>query len=505
VATAGLALLVIAWAVVVYHVASVSYVLLDPRTKTGIEVLRAAVSLFAALVLVLLPDEPMRRPLRWVALALVLMGLGSLGFGYLYPVLVQPLSLQEGMWGSLLVQMATSTALAIGLVLPRPPRLSRRGFLAVVSATAFAGLLVLALADNLPTLTTLEALADPRVSGTGPLPGLQPAHWGLSLVPLILASTAALGVAVRYSDTRIGRWLAPAMVLFAGWQLHTLLWPSAYSSAMTTSSVLRLAFTVVVTTGVINELRNIAAERAALLAQERMYTRRLEELAVLRADFTAMVAHELASPLAGIRRSAELIDPSMLPAIQQRAIETIQSESQALAALVEDVQLSARAECDDFVVRPRPVPIAEIIAAAASCGHSNSGDHSIDVTIAASGKVLADPDRIGQVLRNLLSNAEKFSPYGTTISLRAAPIPQDKVRFEVIDRGWGIHPDDMERIFEKFGRGRSQGEGDAAPVPGVGLGLYISRRIICASGSELKASSDPGRETRFWFDLECTP
>jgi hypothetical protein len=123
--TAGLALLVIAWAVVVYHVDNVSYVLLDPRTRTGIEVLRAAVSLFAALVLVLLPDEPMRKSLRWVALALVLMGLGSLGFGYLYPVLVQPLSLQEGMWGSLLVNMAASTALAIGLVLPRPPRLSR--------------------------------------------------------------------------------------------------------------------------------------------------------------------------------------------------------------------------------------------------------------------------------------------------------------------------------------------------------------------------------------------
>ena len=169
----------------------------------------------------------------------------------------------------------------------------------------------------------------------------------------------------------------------------TLLWPSAYSPAFTTSDVLRLAFTVVVTTGVINELRNIAAERTVLLAQERMYTRRLEDLAVLRADFTAMVAHELASPLAGIRRSAELIDPSVLPVIQQRAIETIQSESKVLAALVDDVQVSARAEREDFGVRPRPVPIADIVAAAASYGRSISGDHSIDVTIAASDKVLA--------------------------------------------------------------------------------------------------------------------
>ena len=271
-----------------------------------------------------------------------------------------------------------------------------------------------------------------------------------------------------------------------------MLWPSAYSPAFTTSDVLRLAFTVVVTAGVINELRNIAAERTVLLAQERMYTRRLEDLAVLRADFTAMVAHELASPLAGIRRSAELIDPSVLPVIQQRAIETIQSESKVLAALVDDVQVSARAEREDFAVRPRPVPIADIVAAAASYGRSIGGDHSIDVTIAASDKVLADPDRIGQVLRNLVSNSVKFSPDGTTISLCAVPIPHGKVRFEVIDRGWGIHPDDMSRIFEKFGRGRSLGEDQAGPVPGVGLGLYLSRRIVYASGSELNVASDPG-------------
>ena len=119
--TADLALLVIAWAVVVFNVPNVNYVLFDPRTKTGLEVLRAAVSLFAALVLILLPDETLREQLRWVALGLVLLGLGSLGFGYLYPVLVRPLSLQEGMYGSLLVRMAASTALAIGLALRRHP------------------------------------------------------------------------------------------------------------------------------------------------------------------------------------------------------------------------------------------------------------------------------------------------------------------------------------------------------------------------------------------------
>ena len=501
VVTAGLALLVIAWAVVVFNVPNVSYVLFDPRTKTGLEVLRArSVSSPRSC----LSCFPTRRCASSFA--------GSRWDLYC--------------WDSAVSDLAISIRCSCGRSVSRKACMGRFLFAWRRRLPWRSGLH----SDATPALPTWisgsrgrngprglartrargqpahpddagETLTDRRVGGTGPLPGLRPAHWGLSLVPLVLASIAAVGAspAMPTRESVAGsrrRWCSLRD------SSSTLLWPSAYSPAFTTSDVLRLAFTVVVTTGVINELRNIAAERTVLLAQERMYTRRLEDLAVLRADFTAMVAHELASPLAGIRRSAELIDPSVLPVIQQRAIETIQSESKVLAALVDDVQVSARAEREDFAVRPRPVPIADIVAAAASYGRSIGGDHSIDVTIAASDKVLADPDRIGQVLlRNLVSNAVKFSPDGTTISLCAVPIPHGKVRFEVIDRGWGIHPDDMSRIFEKFGRGRSLGEDQAGPVPGVGLGS-ISPAGSSASGSELNVASDPGRETRFWFDLE---
>ena len=79
-------------------------------------------------------------------------------------------------------------------------------------------------------------------------------------------------------------------------------------------------------------------------------------------------------------------------------------------------------------------------------------------------RVLADPKRVGQVLRNLLLNAAKYSPDGTPIELRAIG-KEERVRIEVADHGRGIHPDDVPRVFEKFGRGRDQENGT---ISGVG-------------------------------------
>ncbi len=73
------------------------------------------------------------------------------------------------------------------------------------------------------------------------------------------------------------------------------------------------------------------------------------------------------------------------------------------------------------------------------------------------------------------------------------------MRIEVADEGYGIHPDDMRRIFEKFGKGRDPA---GKKVPGVGLGLYLSRRIVQAHGSELSVESIPGEGSVFAFELD---
>jgi signal transduction histidine kinase len=289
------------------------------------------------------------------------------------------------------------------------------------------------------------------------------------------------------------------MVLLAGAQLHNIFWPSVFGQVLTTADVLRLASAACIAVGGILELRRIAAEHARLLAAEQDRSRRLTEVAALKADFTAMVTHELRSPLAAIRGFLDMLATGELgPSEQAHAIATMRTETAMLTALVADVQATATVERDDFAVHPRPVPVSALLADAAAFARALPGDHPLTTTLATQEWVWADPERIGQVLRNLLGNAAKFSPAGTPIELRAA-LHEGRVRIAVADHGFGIHPDDMARIFEKFERGRDP---SCQKIVGVGLGLYLSRRIVWAHGGELSVDSTSGTGAVFAFDLE---
>jgi signal transduction histidine kinase len=167
------------------------------------------------------------------------------------------------------------------------------------------------------------------------------------------------------------------------------------------------------------------------------------------------------------------------------------------------VQSAAIIERDDFKVVPRPVPLATLLTDAEAYAETLEGGHPVEFAISSGldgqEQVWADPERVGQVLRNLLSNAAKYSLQGESIELRAKRIQQRILRIEVADHGIGIRPDDQVRIFEKFGRGRDQ---EGRKVAGVGLGLYLSRRIIRSHGSELTVYSAPGEGSVFGFELE---
>jgi signal transduction histidine kinase len=324
-------------------------------------------------------------------------------------------------------------------------------------------------------------------------------HWALSPIPLLLSVWATIG-AIRDRRARTPQvWLVVALVLLAGSQLYTVFWPSAYSPVLTTADFLRLAFALVVLVGGLDALRRIAAERAALLAAARQHAERLEELGVLKANFTAMVAHELGNPLAAIRFATQMIATGELsPEEQAETLRNIQAEAEILTNLVSDVSTAAVVERDDFQIKPRLVPLSSLLKDASAYGKTLPGDHPLIAPFAATEMVWADPERIAQVLRNLLSNAAKYSPPGTAIEIRMSR-PGTRVRIEVVDRGYGIHPDDMVRVFEKFGRGRDQ---SGRKVQGMGLGLYLSRRIAQAHGTDLLVESEPGVGTAIGFELE---
>jgi signal transduction histidine kinase len=402
------------------------------------------------------------------------------------------------MYCSLAVRTAALLAMAIGLATPDVPVLDRRRLISIGALAVALSLIAVLFANYLPTLANVDDLAAAARESHATLQGLTAAHWLLSAVPLGLALAAATGM-IRNGVAYTGQaWLAVAMVLMAGSQLHTMFWPSAFSPVLTTASILRLAFTVVVVFGAVFALRGVAEERAAVLAAERELGTRMAELARLRADFTAMVAHELAAPAAVLKGYAAMLSTGSLDHDRQKeAAAAIQDEADLIATLIEDVRAAASAERDDFSLRIVPTAVAPLLADAADYARALPGEHPVSMSCDVRARIMADPERIGQVLRNLVSNACKHTSAGTPVELRAEE-RGDRVRIEVADEGPGIHPDDLGRIFEKFGRGRNAvGE----RVPGVGLGLYLSRRIIQSHGATLGVESTPGEGAMFWVEL----
>jgi signal transduction histidine kinase len=515
-AAAGLALLMAAWALAAFFVDQARFAVYAPQFHAGTEAAAAFARLFAALVLFLSPTEGSNERLRWVASGLLVLGLGDLGFGYLEALLGEVSDLNTTIYEALFVWTAAGALFAAGLLPKKPIPLTRNTIVVIITALGVMGIAIDRMAELLPPLVKVTAPRDAVVLGTY-VPRTVWLYVLLSTIQLAVSVAAAVGAARLYRCREAQAWLLLAMIVLAGAQLQAVFWPSTYSPVLATSEVLQLAFAAAVAVGGALELRRVAIERSRLLAVEKEHTRHLEELAAMKADFTAMVAHELNTPLSAIRALTDMLQAKedLDPAVRKRALDSIQGEAGRLSTLVNDVRTSASVEHDDFAVDPRPVPLGELLSAAASYAATLPGDHPLTLKVngevvdssgsgASNGRrplefmVRADPERLGQVLSNLLSNAAKYSPRGTPIELRAFT-GERRVRLEVADRGHGIHPDDLSRIFEKFGRGRDRA---GRKVGGVGLGLYLSRRILGAHGSELTVGEATEGGSVFAFELE---
>jgi signal transduction histidine kinase len=498
---------IVVWALVNLLVEGATFwVIENEKVRGGEEAASALARLFGALVLGLfLADETGKR-IRWVAAGLVVLGTAHLTFGYIEPTVqdAQP-ELNEALYEGWVAMTFACSLFALGL-LPRTPPRPLVWAMTVVPAALVVGYIVvfelIGGEDWMPHLASVEEThATPAFESS--FAWLTPWHWTIWTVPLALAMVALFGAFWQSRRGLLRGWLLFAMVLMAGSLLHEYLWPSSYNSnVVTTADILNLAFAGVVAIGGVVELRKVAAQRAALLADERERVRRLGELATLRADFSAMVAHELDGPIAAIRRLNEMLSADPSSDVLGYATGTIDKEIDALNALVEDVRDAATMERDDFSIETRPLALASLLTEAVAYANVLPGDHPVeanfDGSLGAGDKVMADAERIGQVLRNLLSNAAKYSPPGSPIEIRATK-DGDRARIEVADNGPGIQPADVARVFEKFGRGRDQ---NGRKVPGVGLGLYLSRRIVRAHGSELTLETGPGKGSVFGISLE---
>ncbi|MCU1594481.1 MAG: sensor histidine kinase [Frankiales bacterium] len=231
------------------------------------------------------------------------------------------------------------------------------------------------------------------------------------------------------------------------------------------------------------------------LSQAREQERRLTELTRSQAEFISVVSHELRTPVAGVLGFLQttvdhwdaLSDPD-----RRSAVERAVTNARRLQAMTRDVLDTESIESGRLGYAFRRVDLAAELRTAVS---GVSTEHVLDLQLPDSPlPVDADPDRLQQVIGNLVENALKNSPPEKPVVVRAE-LYDKLVRVSVVDEGPGVAAEARERIFEKFVRG------DPNAVSGTGLGLYIVRRIVEAHQGRIWCDSVPGSPTAFVFEL----
>jgi len=221
-----------------------------------------------------------------------------------------------------------------------------------------------------------------------------------------------------------------------------------------------------------------------------------------RRELTADVAHELRTPLHIIQGNLE----GLLEGVYQPTPEMINStldETRLLARLVDDLQTLSLAEFGQLPLHREPLLAVDLLEDTAASFAGPAAAAGVELLVQAEGTpsemtFSADPDRIEQVLYNLVANALRYTPAGGKIVLRAVPKPQG-VQLAVQDTGAGIPAEDLPYIFDRFWKGdRSRSR---LPGAGSGLGLAIARQLIQAHGGEIRVESQPGQGTTFVMDL----
>ncbi len=229
----------------------------------------------------------------------------------------------------------------------------------------------------------------------------------------------------------------------------------------------------------------------------------LEELERLRAEFLAMVSHELRAPLAAVKGSVTTLleaASDLDPAEMTQFFRIIRDQSDQMRYLISDLLDVARIETGTLPVVPEPSDVRMLVDEARRRFVGGGGENNLQIDPAPDlPLVMADRRRIIQVLSNLLSNAAGYSPEGSTILVTAVR-EGVHVAVSVTDEGRGIPAEQMPQLFRKFSR--AHGTDTGSGIDGSGLGLAISKGIVEAHGGRIWAESDgPGLGARFTFTL----
>ena len=223
---------------------------------------------------------------------------------------------------------------------------------------------------------------------------------------------------------------------------------------------------------------------------------RLEKLFNVQRRFVADVSHEMRTPLTTIRGNVDLMRRF---GFDQEAIDAIDSEARRMSRLVEDLLLLAKADAGRLPLEEQLVELDSLVLEVYKQADILSKDEGVSVHLGQvdPARVMGDPDRLKQLLLNLVSNGLKYTPEGGDVTLELTHT-EDQVRVTVTDTGVGIPSEDLPHIFDRFYRvdkARSRAKG------GTGLGLSIAYWIAEAHGGDLSVTSVLGKGSMFTLML----
>ncbi len=257
----------------------------------------------------------------------------------------------------------------------------------------------------------------------------------------------------------------------------------------------------------------VYAEDKTLLGRIEVYSDITEakRLEAAKDEFLAIAAHDLRTPVTAISGYAQLLlrrvtRGTITPERLTKSVQQIFHQADELTAMMNRLLDTSRITAGSLEIQTEPSDAVELVASVVDSLGAALSKHQVHLELPEEHPLVEwDRARIRQVLANLLTNAAKYSPEGTTIEVglsKRRDGEHDVVEYWVRDQGAGIAPEDQGHIFERFSRTRAAGASDVA---GTGLGLYIAKAIVEAHGGQITVESALGTGATFRIILPTRP
>jgi signal transduction histidine kinase len=275
------------------------------------------------------------------------------------------------------------------------------------------------------------------------------------------------------------------------------------------NSLVRFGFFIIVAMILSRLKRSLEATRSRtedLAVAYAKLDRATKEQLIVKDQLLSHVSHELRTPLTSVHQFITILRDGVAGEIgkeQKDYLEIALKNVNQLNKMIDDLLEGTRIDSGKLHFKPEPLRFAVLLDDLIHTQHSLASEKEISLTTAVAPNlptIYADPDRVRQVLLNLLDNAIKFTPEGGAVSVRAGVYEQDPafVCISVSDTGPGIHPDVQERLFQRLYQVEDV---HIASRKGLGLGLYICREIISRHKGKIWVVSRPGSGSTFYFTL----